>query len=404
MSTFAFGTYRISDSNPLHIEALKEAIAGGIELIDTATTYTDGGAERAIGKVLRYCDDDIRSKVKIVSKYGYIQGSNFAAFDKNRLKDYVEINENSYHCISKDFLHTQLSASLKRLDLNKIDCYLIHNPEYFLYDALQKEMPRDEMLDAMYEKIYDAFIGLETEVKEGRIASYGVSSNSFSKKSNDPLFLPYQDLPELAKKAASEVGNEKESFTTIELPINILEQEGLHCAAWAKANGLRVLSNRPLNAEHNNLMYRLAEYDESREYDYYLNELLEITDDPLLKPLHNLVKQMDENRHKYGWIGEYDTFLATQILPHMHKVLSKLDSSVLDELLRLIELFLNEYRKTVAHECSLRLRTELKEVLKDCHQKIQECALKFLLEREEIDYVIVGMRKPSYVQEILTLK
>jgi len=404
MSTFAFGTYRISDQNPLHIEALKEAVAGGIELIDTSTNYTDGGAERAIGKVLQYTDDEIRSKIKIVSKYGYIQGSNLTAFKENPFDGVVEFSENCYHSISKDFLHKQLSQSLERLQMNKIDCYLIHNPEYFLYDAIKQKMPKDEMLDAMYERLYDAFLGLEEEVANGRIDSYGISSNSFSKKSSDEEFLPYEDLLTLAQKAAQAVGNSEHSFSTIELPINMLEQEGLKCAKWAKENTLRVLSNRPLNAEHNNLMFRLADYEDAKEYDYYLNELLEVCNDPLLKPLYNLIEQMDMHRHKFGWIGEYDTFLTTQIMPHIKKALENIDNNALEDLLRYIEIFLNEYRKTVAYECSLRLRTELKEFLQECKEKVQKCALEFLLKKDEIDYVLVGMRRPTYVQEILTLK
>ena len=405
MSTFAFGTYRVTDQNPLHIEALKEAIEGGIDLIDTSTNYTDGGAERAIGYVLDRVEDEIRSKVKIVSKYGYIQGSNLAAFKENPA-DYevVEFSESCYHSIAKEFLHEQLSLSLQRMNQTKIDCYLIHNPEYFLYDAIEKEMPRDAMLDTMYERLYEAFVGLEEEVQNGRISSYGISSNSFAKNSNEPEFLPYEDLLTLAQKAADSVGAGKHGFSTIELPINMLEREGLKCAKWAKKNGLRVLSNRPLNAQMNGLMFRLAEYERPRDYEYYLNELLEISDNDQLRPLYNLIEQMDMNKHKFGWIGEYDTFLATQIMPHIRKALEKIDKSVLDDLLRLIELFLNEYRQIVAYECSLRLRTELKDLLKGCDKKIQECALEFLLSQNEIDYIIVGMRKPSYVQEILTLK
>jgi len=405
MSTFAFGTYRITDQNPLHLEALKEAIEGGIGLIDTSTNYTDGGAERAIGFVLDRLEDDIRSKVKIVSKYGYIQGSNLAAFKENP-SDYelVEFSESCYHSIAKEFLHEQLSLSLKRMNQTKIDCYLIHNPEYYLYDAINNKVPRDAMLDEMYERLYNAFVGLEEEVQNGRIDSYGISSNSFAKKSNDLEFLPYEDLLTLASRAAEAVGKSEHSFSTIELPINLLEQEGLKCAKWAKANGLRVLTNRPLNAQRNNLMFRLADYESPREYEYYLNELLEISDDEQLRPLYNLIEQMDMNKHKFGWIGEYDTFLATQIMPHIRKALEKIDNSVLEDLLRLIEQFLNEYRKVVAYECSLRLRSELKYVFQGCDKKLQECALEFLLEQDSIDYVIVGMRRPSYVQEILTLK
>ncbi len=378
MSTFAFGTYRITDQNPLHIEALKEAIEGSIELIDTAADYTDGGAERAIGYVLDRTPDSIRNRVKIISKCGYTD--------------------------TKESLTEQLDKSLKRLNQTKIDCYLFQNPEYFLYDAIKKEMPKDAMLDAMYEQIFNMFSALEEEVKNGKIDSYGISSENFSKKSDALDFLPYEDLIQLAQKAAYKLGHTTHSFSTIELPINILEQDGLKCAKWAKDNGLRVLATRPLNAHYNNLMFRLADYENSKEYDYYLNELLEVSDDELLKPLYNIIEQMDMNKHKFGWVGEYDTFLITQIMPHIQKALQNIDKNALEDLLRYIELFLVEYRKTVAYECSLRLRTELKDIFKKCDKQIQECALEFLLEQKDIDYIVVGMKKPTYVQEILTLK
>ena len=404
MSTFAFGTYRITDENPLHIEALKEAVDAGIDLIDTATNYTDGGAERAIGKVLRNFPDAIRDTIKIVSKYGYIQGSNMLAHKKEPFEDVVEFDQSCYHSIAKSFMKKQLDASLKRLQMSHIDCYLIHNPEYYLLDALQKGKKRDEVLDAMYERIYEAFVGLEEEVKEGRINSYGISSNSFAKPKNDPEFLPYEDFVTLAQNAALEVGNKEHSFSTVQLPINIVEKEGLKCAAWAKEQGLRVLANRPLTAQKENLMYRLADYEESREYYYYLNELLQACDNDLLKPLYNLIEQMDMNKHKFGWVGEYDTFLHVQIIPHIKETLQNLQPQTLDELLRFIELFLQEYRKMVAYECSKRVRTELKEEFKECDKKLQECALEFLCKQKSIDYILVGMRKPSYVQEIMALK
>lgn len=404
MSTFAFGTYRITDENPLHIEALKEAIESGIELIDTATNYTDGGAERAIGKVLRHTPDTIRDKIKIVSKYGYIQGTNMLAHKEKAFEDVVEFSESCYHSIEKSFMKQQLNASLERLQMSSIDCYLIHNPEYFILHGLQKGEKREDVLDGMFQRIYEAFVGLEEEVKEQRIHSYGISSNSFAKPHNDPEFLPYEDLVTLAQNAAQEVGNEKHSFSTVQLPINILEQEGLKCAKWAKKNGLRVLANRPLNAQKNNLMYRLADYEESREYYYYLNELLQACDNDLLQPLYNLIEQMDTNKHKFGWVGEYDTFLHTQIISHIKEALKNIEPESLDELLRFIDLFLQEYRTMVAYECSKRVRVQLKESLSDCNKKLQVCALEFLCKQDIIDYILVGMRKPSYVQEIMALK
>ncbi|MCW8894757.1 MAG: aldo/keto reductase [Sulfurimonas sp.] len=405
MSNFAFGTYRISDLNPQHIEALKEAIDSGIKMIDTSSNYTDGGAERAIALAFREFDEDKRSQVEIVSKFGYIQGSNLISHKQEPIaEDVVEFNQECFHSISKPFLHAQLSESLKRLEMSRVDCYLIHNPEYYLIDAIKKGIDKDERLDEMYRRIEESFVGLEEEVKNGRIGSYGVSSNSFSLEQTNEEFLPYEDLITLAENAAVVAGNTKHSFTTIELPINLLEREGLKCASWAKANGLRVLANRPLNAKYENMMFRLADYDESREYYHHFNELMEVCDNDMLRPLYNLLEQLDANKHKFGWIGDYDTFLFTQIIPHMKKTLEALDEQNRDTMLNFIDLYLQEYRKMVAYECSKNTKVQLKEFFKECNSSMQECALNFLIQRESVDYILVGMRKPTYVHQILSLE
>lgn len=409
MSNFAFGTYRISDLNPQHIQALKEAIKSGVTMIDTSTNYMDGGAERAIALAFRDLEPNEKENIKIVSKFGYLQGSNLKNYKEGLLKiandqEVVKYSEDCYHCISKEFMHDQLSDSLKRLEIDKIDCYLVHNPEYYILDAINKGISKDERLDEIYERIQNIFIGLEEEIKNGRIGSYGVSSNSFSLIASSEEFLPYEDLITLAKNAADTVGNKKHGFSTIELPINLLEREGLKCAAWAKQNGLRVLANRPLNAMYNGKMFRLCEYDESREYYYYLNELMEICDNEILEPLYNLLEQLDIKKHKFAWIGDYDLFLVSQILPHMKKTLEVLQEDEVQAILSYIDLYLQEYRKTVAFECSKTTRKELGEFFKECGSSMQECALRFLMHNESIDYVLIGMRKPIYVDQILSLE
>ncbi len=249
MSNFAFGTYRISDYNPQHIEALKEAINSGVTMIDTSSNYMDGGAERAIALAFREFGDEKKEDIEIVSKFGYIQGENLIRHKENAFQEVVEFSKDCFHSISKSFIQDQLTQSLKRLEMQKIDCYLLHNPEYYLLDAINKNIDKDDRLDEMYLRLYRAFMTLEMEVKNGRIGSYGISSNSFSKYKTSDEFLPYEDLLTIADRASEDVGNEYHSFTTIELPINMLEREGLKCASWAKENGLRVLVNRPLNAE-----------------------------------------------------------------------------------------------------------------------------------------------------------
>ena len=404
MSNFAFGTYRISEHNPQHIQALRTAIASGITMIDTSSNYMDGGAERAIALAFREFDDDKKDEVEIVSKYGYIQNSNLALHKETPFEEVVEFSEDCYHSISQSFQEQQLSNSLERLEIKTLDCYLIHNPEYYLLDAINRGVERDERMDEMYKRLFDAFLGLELEVQNGRIKSYGISSNSFSKDHKSDEFLPYEDLLTLAEDAAGEVGNKEHSFTTIELPINILETEGLMCASWAKRNGLRVLANRPLNAEYKNLMFRLADYDESIEYYNHFNELMEVSDNELFRSIFNLLEQLDDNKHKFGWIGDYDTFLYTQIIPHLRESLKVVDEQNAEVMFNFIDMFLQEYRKMVLFECSKNTRVYLKEQFKECSVPMQECALRFLMQSENIDFILVGMRKVSYVDEVMQLQ
>ena len=403
MSNFAFGTYRISDYNPQHIEALKEAIESGITMIDTSSNYMDGGAERAIALALHGFDDETKQRVEIVSKFGYIQNENLQRHKQEPFEEVVEYSKDCFHSISKSFLQDQLTHSLKRLEMKNIDCYLIHNPEYYLLDALNRGVEEDERLDEMYLRLYRAFVALEQEVQNGRIGSYGISSNSFSAPHNSKEFLPYEDLITIADRASEDAGNDTHSFTTIQLPINMLEREGLKCASWAKENGLRVLVNRPLNAEYEKSMYRLADYEESHEYYHHLNELLEVSDNESLQPLYNLLEELDASKHKFGWIGDYDSFFFAQIIPHIRTSLEVIDDENRQTMLNFIDLFFIEYRKMVEHECSKNTRKKLQEFFKECDSTMQECALRFLMNSQSVDYILIGMRKPSYVHEILAL-
>jgi aryl-alcohol dehydrogenase-like predicted oxidoreductase len=378
------------------------AVEEGIDLIDTSTNYMDGAAERAIALALQPLPVKVIKDVEIVSKFGYLQGSTLQRIHEGeQFPEVVKFAEHIYHCISPEFLEDQLTRSLDRLNMESLGCYLIHNPEYFILDALNHDLDRDETLDRMFDRIERAFIALEQEVAKGRIESYGISSNSFSKPANDPEFLPYEDLVTIAKRASKEAGNEKHSFTTIQLPINLLETEGLKCATWAKKNGLRVLANRPLNAEANGLMFRLASYDEPHDYYHHLNEVLEMTDDPSLQSVHNLVAQLDDVKHRFGFVGEYEEFLHVQVLPHLRKALESMDATVVELLAEALELFLKEYARMVAFECTKMTKVQLKEKLEGCDKPLQVCAIEFLDRQENIDYILVGMRRPSYVMDIL---
>jgi aryl-alcohol dehydrogenase-like predicted oxidoreductase len=402
MTKIALGTYRMTDLDPNHVAAIRLAVESGVTLIDTSTNYMDGGAERAIALALHSVNDETAAGVEVVSKFGYIQGSTMQRFrEEETFNNVVRWEEHLFHCIDTDFMKDQLVRSLARLNRDSIGCYLIHNPEYYLLDALRRGIPKEERLDEMLQRIYDAFIGLEQEVKAGRIGSYGISSNSFSVPHNSDEFLPFEDLVTLAENAARHAGNARHSFTTVQLPLNLLEREGLKCAAWAKEKGLRVLANRPLNAQKGGKMYRLADCPEPSDYYHHLNAVLELFEPELkLHSLYNLVSELDQNRHRFGWIGDYEQFYHYQIVPLLRKVFKGLPEAARPAVAESLEQFFGQYAKMVAHECARKTRTELADELAGCSKPMQECALEYLLGLETVDYVLVGMRKPSYVAEL----
>lgn len=400
MAQIGFGTYRITDLDPEHIESLRVAFENGITIVDTSSNYMAGGAERAIAKAMFELDDDKKEAIKITSKFGYIQGALLEEIKDKEYKEIVEYAPHLFHCIHPDFMRDQLFDTLQRLDQKSIECYLLHNPEYYIMDALNKGIKRSSVLDEMYRRFYEVFLALEESVNEGKIESYGISSNSFSVSSSSLEFLPYEDLLLIAQRAAEKVGNKVHHFTTIELPINILEVEGLKCAAWAKENGLRVMANRPLNAMKDKLMFRLAEYRQGDNYYNYLNELLEITDNEKLKTIHNLLNQLDEVKHKFGFVDEYNAFYYQNILPHIRKVIGSLEQDDQIALSQILEQFFKEYKMMVAYETSKTTKTSLKNIFSHSSDSMQKAALEFLNNEPNVDVILVGMRKVSYVNEI----
>lgn len=406
----AFGTYRTGLDDPEHEAALTLALKEGIRLIDTSTNYMNGDAERLIAKVLEevyggHKPDDF----EIVSKCGYIQGDLLEEIKKGEeamieALDIVKYNEHCYHSIHPGFIKAELTKSLDRLKLPALDCYLLHNPEYYLMSEIKSEADKSRAQIIMLDRILDAFMQLETEVKEGRILSYGISSNSFSLRPDESFYLPYENLMDLANKAAKEVGNENSHFTTVQMPINLLEKEGLNCAKWAKTKGLRVLANRPLNASKDTLMFRLATAKEPGDYFAVLNELMGFLEEVKADSIFNLIGELDNYKHRFGWVGEYQNFLMSKIIPHIRQELMKIeDDSTRENISKLLTEFFSSYEFMVLYECSKQTKSMLEHAGIEVKDTIEKTALNDLIENVDIDYILVGMRKTKYVNALLEL-
>src|SRR5207253_4452568 len=176
-------------------------ILNGINLIDTSANYSDGGSEILIGNTIEKLVNDgklKREEIVIVTKGGYMQDKNLEAAKKMKddgmgYSDVTEYSENLWHCIHPDFLRDQITFSLEKLKLQTVDVYLLHNPEYFLDSPLASELTLNEMRYEYYLRIKKAFAYLESEVENGRIVSYGISSNSFTKEPGDQVFTSLEE-------------------------------------------------------------------------------------------------------------------------------------------------------------------------------------------------------------------
>ena len=401
-----FGTYRIYENNLEHFDALMYALNNGVRTIDTSTNYTNGQSELLIGRVIKQVRHTIsRDEIRIISKVGYIQGDSLSRVkENNNIKDLVKYNENCFHSIDADFIHSELSLSLKRLDVSYIDTYLLHNPEYFLYTELKNNnSDKKKIQSIMLERIYKAFISLEKEVQKGRILNYGISSNAFVLQEDNIHFLPYKILLELADLARLEIGLERSHFSTIELPLNILEKSGEKCINWCKSKGLEVIVNRALNANYNGLMYRLADGEESIDYYTVFNQLLEALETLGLESISNLINELDGSKHRFGWIGDFDTFFNTKVVGHFSKALQNIDQHNADIIIELLDQYTKAYKTMVLYECTLKTKMEFKDILPHKNKTLQYNALKYLYENKNIDTILVGMRKVKYVEDIISI-
>jgi len=172
-----------------------------------------------------------------------------------------------WHCIHPEFLQDQLARSLERLRLETLDVCLLHNPEYFFSDAMRRRSgDLEELRGEFYRRLAQAFVFFEAQVSAGRIAWYGVSSNTAVRPPDDPEATSLSRMLDAAVAA----GGPGHHFRVVQVPMNLLETGAARQAntgadaaqtvlAWAAESGIAVLTNRPLNAYANGTLIRLAD-------------------------------------------------------------------------------------------------------------------------------------------------
>jgi aryl-alcohol dehydrogenase-like predicted oxidoreductase len=313
-----FGCYRIADGNEDHEAALKHYLERGGNLIDTSANYTDGQSEILVGKILRGFP---RDQVIVVTKAGYIQGQNMALARSQTFPEVVKYGEGIWHCIHPEFLETQIGRSSQRLQLEMIDVFLLHNPEYFLsYQSYRKELDATDH-DEFYRRIGQAFRFLEDQVQTGKIRWYGISSNNYGLALSDPTMTSVQRCLAEAQRIRSD-----HHFRVIQLPMNLYESGGAlernnggqTVLEFSRQHGLGVLVNRPLNAYYRDKLIRLADVAKPNQSSPTQDDVLS-----LLRPLREQERWLKDRLGVAPTIGDTKTGLAElleQIVPQLESV------------------------------------------------------------------------------------
>lgn len=434
LSRIAFGCYRVGLESPDHKKALELSLREGFNVIDTSSNYGNGESESLVGRVLAAKIESgelKREDVFIVTKSGYIQGRNLQIVSEleNTDREFPEITyyqEGCYHCIHPAFLEDQLTRSLKRMGLETVDVFLLHNPEYFLMDREKHNVPETKAKEEYYKRIKNAFLFLEQKKKEGKIQFYGISSNTFPENPEKYTATSLLKVLELAKEIQTELGLEESGFAVVQFPANLLESgflekkfEGKSLIEIVKDNGLLPLVNRPLNAiSSQGSIFRLS-FDPKESQD----EVLKNVKDKL-----NTVYSWEEEFLRILPSGSYKYTFRTVTEPyldqfqnqdHLSQFLERTVIPILQQLISQIETVAGEQKQgeyidklnealplleRYVHFHNIKNSNMLYEKIVKFYPRyagwnLSAAALHLLHSSLKEGVVLLGMRKESYVQD-----
>ncbi len=459
-SALGFGAYRVDAEHPGQREALALALARGVNLIDTSSNYTDGGSERVIGALLHEAAPaalPVREEVIVVSKVGYVQGQNMqvakdSLAEGHGFPEMVEYHPSCWHCIHPTFLEDQLERSLQRLRMDALDVYLLHNPEYFFSDWAHRHAQGD--LEAARQEFYRrcqlAFQFLEQQVRAGRVAWYGVSSNSFGQPGAQVEFVSLQRLLDAAHAAAAAIHGPGAAshLAVVQCPLNLFEAgpalernqpDGSTFLELARRAGLGVLINRPLNALGDGQLTRLATFPALRpewnaELDTALERLARQEQDFAARFRPAIADKLPAGAHAldpFYWSGAFGNLppalrqqdawmqvLHGTVYPQIERNAQTVIAGLPEEQQRrdfaawfrayagsveasaqLLGEGLNRYRMEAARAVQARLAPLLPEALRE--RPLSQLALLVVLSVPGVTCVLNGIRQVDYVEDSL---
>lgn len=447
-SQVGFGTYRISLLEDIHQEALEYALLHGINLIDTSANFSEGDSEILIGSTLKkliQAKQLKREEVILITKGGILQGedltyvNSFPQEQKNALT-IVQPDQFYAYSIAPELLQYQITQSMNRLDLETLDIYLITNPEILLKSDLLAHLSPKERQEKFYQILRKAFEYLEFQVQKGKLQFYGISSNSWILSPPDDEILSLQNILELAESLSK-----NHHFKVIELPLNLIESSHITHTVYPKnqsivkfaaQNGIAVITQRPLNALHQNVLFRLATPPVTM--DASINEiqrsiqLLAKTETIWLNFLKSSIPDEDYQskldevwayskileqtwqsfKHFSHWQEMLESLLvpkieaSTTLMFDMNFLDSYADNNEFHEYLKILNhtlLLITQYYKKEAKKLLLKFQPFIELADPEWSQatSLSHMAIRACRSTMGISSVLVGMRRLDYVEDVL---
>ena len=233
VGTWAIGGQQWGDVNEKDsIDAIRAMIDGGVNLVDTAPIYGNGHSEEVVGKAL---ENGYREKVFLATKFSLSNDENGAV-----------INNGSY-----ENAIWECEQSLKRLNTDHIDIYIMHWPD----PATPVEVTMRALADLK---------------KSGKIRFIGVSNFD-------------RNLIEEAQKVVR--------IDFLQPPYSMVEESQKELLAWCETQGIGTMTYGSLGAGIlTGAIRELPDWEENdfryTFYDYFKN--------PKFSKIMELLKVMDK--------------------------------------------------------------------------------------------------------------
>lgn len=214
LSTIGIGTYLGEPDEATDVAytaAIRQAVIGGINVVDTAINYRQMHSELNVGAALLQLFDSgeaARDELLVCTKAGFLTPGAIPAAALQS-GDIV----GGMHSMAPDFLSHQIDRSRENLGLETIDVFYLHNPETQI---------RFNTPDQFEDRLRLAFVRLESLCAQNKIRWYGTATwGGYRQKPGQPERLDLARVLALAREA----GGENHHFRFIQLPINLMMPE-----------------------------------------------------------------------------------------------------------------------------------------------------------------------------------